>query len=741
MSTIKDVAKLAGVSVATVSNYINKTKVVSERRASDIADAIETLNYIPNQMAKNLKANINKTIAVILPNLQDNYYLQIFQSIQDYFSDKSYSVNISVTNDNKELEIKYTEEYLQRKICGFIIVSCQPQNTNFFRRKFVQKQVPFVCLDRYIDIEDVSFFGFNNKDTIYKITDEFIKEGKKKICILTGSGKYSCEQDAIKGYKEALKDNSITVNEEYIISSYMTKEAGFKNCMVCLKDNSPDAIITTSKVVTSGVIEALSASGLIPGKDIYVATLGEDNWDKLNHFQNVITTSREAFVLGREAANELYEKIESDLQNSGKINLYDDKYIIQKQNTHIYTGKKAEIKAVMLDSTQVNTFEYLLPIFKNKFNIDVRVKKITQDKMFEYVYDEHLREDIIMYDIHWRHVLSEQNILLNITDMLKQPGFDSSVYLDDSINDYGQVNGQIYGFPFIIAPQILFYRKDIFENKLLKNDFEKKYNIKFRPPRVWQEFNKVAEFLTQSINPVSPVKYGTVIAGKYVEHLIPELYLRLNAYGSEIYDKNLNITFNSKKTFKAMNDFINLIKNTSPDYMVYNDMLAIDEFLKGNVAMLISYPSLITDITNFQTSYMAGNIGFTYPPSKSSTLGGWGLGINSRSSHKEEAFEFIKWVNSEEISNYCTIMAGQSAVKSTMENNELLTLYPWISIYKEVYKYSRHENSPKLKNGSYVPRAYIDDILCDVVYDTINHGIPLESALLKAEKKLYEIIN
>ena len=90
MATIKDVAKLAGVSVATVSNYLNATKPVSREASSRIAQAIEQLHYTPNLSARSLKSRVYTRVGVILPNLNDSYYVQIFQGIEKSFSGSNY---------------------------------------------------------------------------------------------------------------------------------------------------------------------------------------------------------------------------------------------------------------------------------------------------------------------------------------------------------------------------------------------------------------------------------------------------------------------------------------------------------------------------------------------------------------------------------------------------------------------------------------------------------------------------
>ena len=103
MATIRDVAQKAGVSVATVSNYLNASKPVSRAVSERIKQAVEELHYTPSTAAKNLRGQKNHEIGILLPNLDDPYYVQIFQGIEKAFSNSDYFLNIAFSDDAPEL--------------------------------------------------------------------------------------------------------------------------------------------------------------------------------------------------------------------------------------------------------------------------------------------------------------------------------------------------------------------------------------------------------------------------------------------------------------------------------------------------------------------------------------------------------------------------------------------------------------------------------------------------------------
>lgn len=744
MVTMKDVAKAAGVSIATVSNYINNTKSVSTELGEKIADVIEKLHYSPNQMAKTLKSSHNNNIGVILPNIQDNYYVQIFQGITGYLNENGYSVNLGISNDLAEIEQKYIFDFLQKKVAGFVIITSQPNNCSFFIDNILSDHLPLVLIDRQMEIQNVCFLTFDNRNTLNRLTDFFLKKGKKKIALVAGPQNYSCENESINGYIEAFQKNSIPIDDWNIIHTTLSKESAFRSSILYLKDNKPDVIITTSKLVTLGVLESLSIIGCKVPENVIVATLGEDNWNRFNDFQNIISTSRESILLGNEAAKLLCAQIEAPKVFESQIRIFKDKY--QTFNYFIENNisnrkYKKVLKAMMLDTLQVNLFEGLLPRFKNVNLIDIEIKKVPHQQLLDCIYNDQQGTDVFMYDMPWLYSMANDGILSDITGHINNDNFNRYIYLKDCLDVYGKFKDKYYGLPFMYAPQILFYRKDIFLNRSFKNEFNHQYNIKLQPPRSWKEFNIISEFFTRELNPLSPTIYGTAVSAAYEECLIPEIYMRMRAYGSEIYNDKFKVVFYSHQTIKAYTNLMELIKNSSPDYIKLNDMMVVDEFLNGNIAMLVTYPSFISNINDLQRSCQVGQIGFANIPGKSPILGGWSLGISNRSKNKEDAFQFINWACGEDMANYSTIMAGQSAIGSVFDNNELISLYPWLSLYKNVYDQAEPIIPPYTNNKAIIPQNKIDRIVSHWLYKLMRNETEIENAVYNTHRELVDLFN
>ena len=142
MATIRDVAQMAEVSIATVSNYLNHTKPVKKATAKKIQQAIDQLQYSPNISARSLKSNDYPDIGVILPNLDNSYYVQIFQGIENGFQNSGYFTNLAFSYDIPDFEHNILRGFLEKQIRGLIIVSCQPDNQDFFFQTFFSGDTP-----------------------------------------------------------------------------------------------------------------------------------------------------------------------------------------------------------------------------------------------------------------------------------------------------------------------------------------------------------------------------------------------------------------------------------------------------------------------------------------------------------------------------------------------------------------------------------------------------------------------
>lgn len=390
----------------------------------------------------------------------------------------------------------------------------------------------------------------------------------------------------------------------------------------------------------------------------------------------------------------------------------------------------------MLDTPQVESISGLILNFEKRTGIKMEIITMPHNELYNTIlttYSENQEKsyDVFMYDMPWLSFLAAEGILEDISDKMKE--MDLELFFPGALKYYSMFNGRYFGIPFMYAPQVLFYRKDLFEDVAVKKEYEKQNNISLRPPVTLKEFNTISEFFSDKTN---IIEYGTSIPTAYNECLTPEVYMRLKAFGGHIFDQKGNVVFESDQTLRAYINFLRAIKFAKPDYRIATDMSAAQDFIDGKIAMLISYPSFLRNIPDLRKNSMIGSIGYHLIPGRTPLLGGWSLGINQHSSNKEEAFQFLKWTCEEQTANYTTLLGGLTVLTNTYVNDELSDLYPWLPLYYSIYQYTKPVIPPKLLNNKVIPQWEIDEVVCKWLYKLLDSEIEVRETISETQKAL-----
>jgi multiple sugar transport system substrate-binding protein len=752
VATIKDVAKKAGVSIATVSNYLNNTNPVRKETATRIQAAIDSLGYKQNYMARNLKAQRYTDVGVILPDLDNPYYVQIFQGIEKTFHQSKYYLTLAFSYDDPEREAEIIDNLLKKQVAGLVLVPSMVDNWKFYYHHLVSRDKPLVILDRQIDNLETNFIAFENEKAIADLAKSLIDQGKRNLVLITGPRKYREEQLCIDAFLEVCSQNDIDINQALQVYSVGTsKEETFRITTNLLRRFLPDAILTTNGAGAVGIIESLSFLGYSTN-DIPVATLGEERWNKYTHSISSLSSQRPAIQMGEQAAQLLLEQLKSPFVSENRRILMTDKILTKEPHPVRYVQYQPiqidrngqTLKVLLLDTYQTHALSGLFSNFTSATGIAVDATSIPHPELFERIIQESRKApgdspfDVVMFDIPWLYTLASSKVLADISPHIERKEINPGIFLPRSFEYFSRFEKGHYGLPFMYAPQILFYRKDLFEDPFNKTEFDRLFKSKLRPPQTWKEFNAICEFFTSHTDHIS---YGTSIPASHPEYLAPEIYMRLFSSNSQVFDKNNQVTFSNPRTLKAYIDLIKVMKHVKPNYLQTSDMDAVKDFLLGETAMLITYPSFLYDEELISANPgILNNIAHSNIPGNAPILGGWSLGIFAQSEQKDQAFDFIKWACSDKISDYFALMGGYSAVESTYLNDELTKLYPWFPLYHSTYKTTRPILPPRTASGKIVSQNKIDSIICHGVYELLKDSSDIPSVIEKTHKALEELI-
>lgn len=282
MASIKDVAKAAGVSISTVSSVINKNKPVSDELTKRVEKAIKELNYQASSVARSLKNKKTNSIGIVLPNISRIFFPQVLKGIVDTAIKYGYNLTFCDANEDISKE-KYYIRMLESSWVDGIILDCSAdikEDKDYIR--YLQdlggtkKRIPIVSLERILKDNLTDAVIIDNKKSGYNAVNHLIELGHKRIAHITGPLKFPMCVDRMEGYKQALSDNGIKVDNSLIKDGDFYPLSGY-NIMKewLLKGINISAVFAGNDQMAIGAIKAIRESGLRIPEDI--AIIGFDN--------------------------------------------------------------------------------------------------------------------------------------------------------------------------------------------------------------------------------------------------------------------------------------------------------------------------------------------------------------------------------------------------------------------------------------------------------------------------------
>ncbi|MFA9464801.1 MAG: LacI family DNA-binding transcriptional regulator [Velocimicrobium sp.] len=310
---IKELAKIIGVSSATVSRVINNSGYVSEETRKKVLLAIEEHQFVPSAVARSLSISDTLCIGVIIPDIENDYFSSIISGISEVAEQSGYNIHFMGTNENQRLEQEFLNTVESQRLNGIIItpVSEMDEKTNEKLLRIQANGIPVVLVDR--DIKGKAFDGVfvDNLSGAYEGVMALIQAGHNKIAIITGPETSRPGRDRFKGYKRALLDAGISLEENYMLSGDFKIAKAYQCTKQLLElEDPPTAIFSSNNLTTLGCLKYFTEQKLKIGKNISV--IGFDDIETLKMIDYKLSViARDAKQQGRVAMNLLLERLRS----------------------------------------------------------------------------------------------------------------------------------------------------------------------------------------------------------------------------------------------------------------------------------------------------------------------------------------------------------------------------------------------------------------------------------------------
>ena len=254
MANIRDVAKEAGVSVASVSRYLNRKGYISEDTKLKIKRAIDKLEYIPNQVARSLTTKQTNFIGLIVPDIMNPFFPELARAVEDIALSYGYTVVLCNSDEKSEKEIHYIDTLKQKYVAGFIVTTNQLRASHYEDLK-----VPLVALDRMIH-ESIPTVSSNNIDGACMGTNYLLEKGCQNIVFMRGPKGLGPADDRLTGFLKAVKGKKV---QTHIIESPFHFEESEKIARTFLTNiKGVDGIFASTDVSAAGALKAAHSLGI-----------------------------------------------------------------------------------------------------------------------------------------------------------------------------------------------------------------------------------------------------------------------------------------------------------------------------------------------------------------------------------------------------------------------------------------------------------------------------------------------
>lgn len=307
MATIRDVAKLAGVSAATVSRVINQKGYVNKETEDKIKKSMEQLHYIPNTLARGLASKKTDTIALIIPNVSNPFFPELVRSVEDAAKEFGLTLLLGNSYNNEAKAIQYVNIFKNKFVDGVIIFAAH----QFYREDLAELEaleLPTVIIDKALEADDAYSGKSNNYEGAQLAVRHLLSLGRRRIAHISGPQKLYPARERLRGYTEVMKEHGL-YDEALVVQGDFTINGGLEAARrLLLARTGADAIFAGNDLTAVGCMKALLRQGVRIPEDI--ALIGYDGIPLLTMVEPEISTIElPIYNIGQAAVTHLIDRI------------------------------------------------------------------------------------------------------------------------------------------------------------------------------------------------------------------------------------------------------------------------------------------------------------------------------------------------------------------------------------------------------------------------------------------------
>lgn len=308
--TIKDVAKAANVSVATVSRVLNKHCNVSDVTVEKVNKVMEQLGYSPNTLGRDLRKSETKRILAIIAGTEQSFYSDVLKGMDEAAFAHGYDILIATTHDDPEHEMHLLKMLMSHSVDGAVLLGAKQEASTI--SKLAENHNIALCLER-MEGCSVLTVSIDNVKAGRDAVNYLISKGSTRIGLISTEARSQSSVDREKGYRLALEEHGIPYDESLVYFGSYESESGFAGCQYLLNlDNPPTAIFSVSDMIAIGAMNYAISKGINIGRDLLF--FGFDNIAYSHIFvPHLSTVEQPCYMQGKLVIEKLIGNMRSDI--------------------------------------------------------------------------------------------------------------------------------------------------------------------------------------------------------------------------------------------------------------------------------------------------------------------------------------------------------------------------------------------------------------------------------------------
>jgi len=333
MATVHDVARRAGVSTSTVSHVVNRTRFVSDELRARVEAAMRELDFTPNAAARMLTLKRSHTIGLIVSDIRNPFFASVARGVEDVAQEQGYTLVLCNSDETAWRERACLNALETRAVDGVLLASAGVADEHLSR--LVQAGYPIVLVDRDLPELGAPAVLLDNEGAAYSAVWHLITRGHRRIAMLSGRAAISTTTERVAGYRRALREAGVDMDDRLIVSGESTSEGGViaANAVLDL-DIPPSAIFSGNNLMSIGALQAIGNRGLLVPEDVALVGFDDFPFPWSDAFRPHLTTvAQPTYELGRRAAELLVQRLQGlSAPTSAERVVLDGKLVVRESS-------------------------------------------------------------------------------------------------------------------------------------------------------------------------------------------------------------------------------------------------------------------------------------------------------------------------------------------------------------------------------------------------------------------------